>query len=120
MAPFIQSIFEQVKGDVAAGVSQQKIEQVCLDIKYVWRECTLDPATTVYAFLRQVLAGNTACDHVPHLTGLDVTGEAYCKAGGRLPGALFQRLMGAVAEAAMQDSEAAARWHGHRLWHLDG
>jgi hypothetical protein len=120
MAPFIQSIFEQVKGDVAEVLSPQKIEQVCRDIKYVWRECTLDPATTVYAFLRQVLAGNTACDHVPHLTGLDVTGEAYCKARSRLPVELFQRLMGAVAEAAMQDSEAAARWHGHRLWHLDG
>ncbi len=120
MAPVIQSVLEQVKGDVAEVLSRSRIEQICHELKYVWRECTLDPVTTVYAFLRQVLAGNTACDHVPHLTGLDVTGEAYCKARSRLPGELFQRLMRAVAEALIQSDEAAARWRGHRLWHIDG
>jgi hypothetical protein len=89
MAPFIQSVFDQVKGDVAEVLSPQRIEQVCHELKHVWRECTLDPATTVYAFLRQVLEGNTACDQVPHLVGLNVTGEAYCKARSRLPLELF-------------------------------
>jgi hypothetical protein len=120
MAPFIRSVLEQVKGEVAEVLSRQNIEQICRELGYVWRQSTLDPATTVHAFLRQVLAGNTACDHVPHLTGLDVTGEAYCKARARLPVELFQRLMQAVAQAAIQSEEAAARWHGHRLWHLDG
>jgi hypothetical protein len=120
MAPFIESVLEQVKGDLAEAVSPKKIEQICRELNYAWRECTLDPVTTVYAFLRQVLAGNTACDHVPHLTGLDITGEAYCKARSRLPVELFQRLLGAVAEAAMESGEAAARWCGHRLWHIDG
>jgi hypothetical protein len=120
MAPFIGSVLEQVKGEVAEVLSRQNIEQICRELGYVWRQSTLDPATTVHAFLRQVLAGNTACDHVPHLTGLDVTGEAYCKARARLPEELFQRLMQAVAQAAIRSDEAAARWHGHRLWHLDG
>jgi hypothetical protein len=120
MAPFIRSVLEQVKGEVAEVLSPQRIEQICRELGYVWRQSTLDPATTVYAFLRQVLAGNTACDHVPHLSGLDVTGEAYCKARARLPAELFQRLMQAVAQAAIQSDEAAARWRGHRLWHLDG
>jgi hypothetical protein len=120
MAPFIRSVLERVKGEVAEVLSRQSIEQICRELGYVWRQSTLDPATTVHAFLRQVLAGNTACDHVPHVTGLDVTGEAYCKARARLPVELFQRLMQAVAQAAMRSDEAAARWHGHRLWHLDG
>jgi hypothetical protein len=120
MAPFIRSVLEQVKGEVTEVLSRQNIEQICRELGYVWRQSTLDPATTVYAFLRQVLAGNTACDHVPHLTGLDVTGEAYCKARARLPAELFQRLMQSVAQAAIQTDEAAARWRGHRLWHLDG
>jgi Transposase DDE domain len=120
MAPFIRSVLEQVKGEVSEVLSPRRIEQICRELGYVWRQSTLDPATTVYAFLRQVLAGNTACDHVPHLTGLDVTGEAYCKARARLPEELFQRLMHAVAQAAIRTDEAAARWRGHRLWHLDG
>ena len=101
-------------------LSVEKVEQICRELKYTWRECTLDPATTVHAFLRQVLAGNTACDHVPHLTGLHVTGEAYCKGRPRLPVELFQRLMRKVAEGAMKGGEAAERWCGHRLWTVDG
>ncbi len=76
--------------------------------------------TTVYAFLRQVLEGNTACDHVPHLAGLDVTGEAYCKARSRLPVELFQRLMGKRSDALTGTCDAAARWRDHRVWHMDG
>jgi Transposase DDE domain len=49
-----------------------------------------------------------------------VTGEAYCKARARLPEELFQRLMHAVAQAAIESDEATARWHSHRLWHVDG
>jgi Transposase DDE domain len=120
MAPFIESALDQVKGDLAEALSAEKIEQICRELNYSWRACTLDPATTVHAFLRQVLAGNTACDHVPHLTGLPITGEAYCKARSRLPVELFQRLMREVAEVAMQTGEAAARWCGHRLWNMDG
>jgi len=84
---------------VAEALSAERIEQICREFNYVWRDCTLNPVTTVYAFLRQVLAGNIACDHVPHLLDLDVTGEAYCKARGRLPLELFQRLMEGVARA---------------------
>jgi hypothetical protein len=120
MAPFIESILDIVKGDLAETLSAGKIEQICRDLNYTWRACTLDPVTTIYAFLRQVLAGNTACDHVPHLTGLRVTGEAYCKGRSRLPVELFQRLMRELAERAIQTDEAGERWCGHRLWTLDG
>jgi hypothetical protein len=118
MAPFIESVLEQVKSDVAEALSPERIEQICRELNYVWRRCTLDPVTTVYAFLRQVLAGNIACDHVPHLVDLKVTGEAYCKARARLPLALFERLMEAVTSAV--NAHVPAAWRGHRVWHLDG
>jgi Transposase DDE domain len=118
MAPFIESVLEQVKGDVTEALSPERIEQICRELNHVWRDCTLNPVTTVYAFLRQVLAGNIACDHVPHLLDLDVTGEAYCKARGRLPLELFQRLMEGVARAV--GAQVPNCWRGHRLWHVDG
>jgi hypothetical protein len=118
MAPFIESVLEQVKGDVAEVLSPERIEQICHELNYVWRRCTLDPVTTVYAFLRQVLAGNIACDYVPHLVDLKVTGEAYCKARARLPLELFERLMEAVTSAV--NAHVPAAWRGHRVWHLDG
>jgi hypothetical protein len=118
MASFIESVLGQVKGDVAEALLPERIEQICRELHYVWRDCTLDPVTTVYAFLRQVLAGNIACDHVPHLVDLNVTGEAYCKARARLPVELFQRLMEAVARAV--GAQVPACWRDHRLWHVDG
>ena len=118
MAPFIESVLEQVKGDLAEVLSPERIEQICRELNYGWRRCTLDPVTTVYAFLRQVLAGNVACDHVPHLVDLSVTGEAYCKARARLPLELFERLMEAVTSAV--NAHVPAAWRGHRVWHLDG
>ena len=77
MAAFIGSVLAQVNTEVARILSPQVIERICRELKYVWRKRVLDPSTTVHAFLRQVVEGNTACDDVPHLTGLSVTGEAY-------------------------------------------
>jgi hypothetical protein len=120
MAAFIRSVLAQVNTEISRVLAPQAIEQVCRELKHCWRRRTLDPATTVYAFLRQILECNTACDHVPHLTGLAVTGEAYCKARSRLPVELFQRLLTIVCDAVAASCDSAALWHGHRLWHMDG
>jgi hypothetical protein len=34
-----------------------------------WRDRVLTPVTTVQLFLWQILHGNTACSHLPHLSG---------------------------------------------------
>jgi len=120
MAAFIRSVLAQVKSEVTRVLAPQVIEAICRELNYSWRKCTLDPVTTVYCFLRQILESNTACDHVPHLTGLNVTGEAYCKARSRLPVELFQRLMRKMCDAVATTCDAAALWRGHRLWHIDG
>jgi hypothetical protein len=120
MAHSVLSALARIKIEVAECLSREMIDRLCRDVNYYGRRCVLDPFTTVQLFLLQVLHGNTACDHVPHLAGLDVTGEAYCKARARLPVELFQRLLVAVCAALSDTVNDAERWRGHRVWHMDG
>jgi hypothetical protein len=96
------------------------IEQLCQELGYVWRERTLGPVVTIHAFLIQVLHGNTACDHLPHLMGKRFSGEAYAQARARLPLALFERLLAAVCQSLQSCRDEAERWCGLRVWMTDG
>ncbi|MGE3777262.1 MAG: IS4 family transposase [Pirellulaceae bacterium] len=120
MALNILQALECIKGNVAAALAPEMIREVCRELGHRWRERELDPVTTVYGFLLQILHGNTACEHVPHLLGRNVTGDAYCQARGRLPVELFQRLLAAVCRALDSCVNDAARWCGHRVWLMDG
>jgi hypothetical protein len=76
--------------------------------------------TTIQLFLLQILHGNTACSHLPHLSGLRFTAAAYCQARAKLPLRVFDRLLerfGHAVEHAALDDE---RWHGHRTFLVDG
>jgi hypothetical protein len=42
-------------------------------------------------FLLQTLHRNTACIHLPRLTGRDFTASAYCRARSRLPSRCSRR-----------------------------
>jgi hypothetical protein len=109
-----------IKSDVPRHLEASLIIRLCRELNHVWRERTLGPVATVHAFLLQVLYGNTACDHVPHLCGKTFTGEAYCQARARLPLKLFERLLAAVCEALTSCRDETARWCGHRVWLVDG
>jgi hypothetical protein len=52
-------------------------------VGYQWRTRQLDPVTTVHLFLLQILHGNTACNHLPHLAAQRFTASAYCQARTR-------------------------------------
>jgi Transposase DDE domain len=110
----------RIKADVALHLQAAVIERLCRELGHTWRDRVLTPVVTVHAFLLQVLHGNTACDHVPHLMGGAFTGEAYCQARRRLPLALLERLLSAVVEALGSCRDQAQRWCGHRVWLLDG
>jgi hypothetical protein len=110
----------RIKADVATHLQAATIEQLCRDLGHVWRDRILTPVVTVHAFLLQVLHGNVACDHVPHLLGGQFSGEAYGQARRRLPLELFQRLLAAVIGSLASCRDAAPRWCGHRVWLLDG
>lgn len=110
----------QIKAHLAERLSKSFIEGLCESIGYTWRERLLGPVATIHLFLLQILNGNTACDHVPRLAELDVTGDAYGKARARLPVELFERLLSAVCESLSSCLDDGARWCGHRLWLVDG
>ena len=119
MAPNIAKAVEQIKANLAAVLPSDVIIMLCRQLGYRWRERCLGPVATVHAFLMQILHGNTACDHLPHLMGKSFTGEAYCMARSRLPLELFQRLVQAVC-GVLQTCCGSSDWHGHRVWLLDG
>lgn len=120
MVHSILDALAQIKSDVASHLQAAMIEQLCRELGHTWRNRILTPVVTIHAFLLQVLHGNTACDHVPHLMGGNFSGEAYGQARRRLPLELFQRLLAAVIETLGSCREEAQRWCGHRLWLLDG
>jgi hypothetical protein len=110
----------RIKADIAVHLQAATIERLCRELDHTWRDRLLTPAVTIHAFLLQVLHGNTACDHVPHLMGERFTGEAYCQARKRLPLTLFERLLQAVIDSLASCRDATERWCGHRVWLLDG
>lgn len=120
MAFTIPKILRQFKADVGEVLSAEVIRQVCASLGHFWRERVLDPVTTVHVFLLQILHGNTACTALPRLAGLCFTAAAYCEARKRLPLMVLAVLLYRVCDALLPEMEDTGRWHGHRLWTLDG
>jgi hypothetical protein len=119
MYAHLNAALERIKKNVAAVLSAQAIEQACHDTEHVWRERELGPAQTIWAFLLQVLHGNTACNHVLRLAQLTCSDTAYCKARARIPLTTYERLLEQTTQAA-RTSIVAPLWHGHRTFVIDG
>ena len=94
---------------------------VCGEIGYTaWRDRVLTPVTTMQLFLLQILHGNTACSHLPHLSGLRFSAAAYCQARAKLPLRLFDLLLERFGSAVQRSALDEGRWHGHRTFLVDG
>jgi hypothetical protein len=120
MPPRIIPILNRLRQDIAAGLAKETIEQACHQSNYSWRRRILDPATTIYLFLLQILHGNTACTHVVHFGNWSFTDSAYCQARKRLPLAVFHALLEKIAAALRAATAGESRWLGHRVWLVDG
>jgi DDE family transposase len=120
MPPRFATILERLRQDLAAGLSPRAITEACKAVGHRWRDGVLNPVTTVYLFLLQVLHGNTACQHVVHFGGWTFSASAYCQARKRLPLALWQRLLEATTARLRRSTEPDSRWRGHRVWVVDG
>ncbi len=120
MAPSIVHALRQVKEDLAGVLSRERIERVCREAGYRWRQRVLDPFVTIHLFILQVLEGNTACSHLPHLSGVSFTSSAYCQARARLPLEVFRRLVDEVEHEVAGVASEVRRWHGHRTFLADG
>jgi hypothetical protein len=120
MPPRIIPILDRLRQDIASGLTKEMIEAACRDAGYSWRKRLLDPATTIYLFLLQILNGNTACSHVVHFGVWSFSISAYCLARKRLPLAVFHALLEATAAAFRSATSTGSRWLGHRVWVVDG
>jgi hypothetical protein len=118
--PRIVTILGRLQQDLAAELSPDAIERACKEERYSWRQRVLNPVTTVYLFVLQVLHGNTACSHVVHFGRWDFTDAAYRAARKRLPLAVLRRLAARIAERVRTATTAESTWRGHRVWLLDG
>jgi hypothetical protein len=116
----IFTILGRLRQDLAACLTPQAIEAACHQARHSWRKRLLDPVTTIYLFLMQVLHGNTACQHVVHFGGWTFTDSAYCQARKRLPLAVFHRLLEQTAATLRDVTAGTSDWFGHRVWVLDG
>jgi Transposase DDE domain len=118
--PRMIPILGRLRQDLAADLSADAIKEACLEETYSWRDRLLNPVTTVYLFILQILHGNTACQHTVHFGQWNFTDSAYCAARKRLPLGVFRRLAERVAQRVRTATTAASTWHGHRVWLLDG
>jgi hypothetical protein len=120
MPPRFATILRRLRQDLAAGLSPRAITDACQAVGHRWRDGVLNPVTTVYLFLLQVLHGNTACQHVVHFGGRAFSASAYCQARKRLPLRVWQHLLECIAARLRRSTEQDSRWRGHRVWIVDG
>jgi len=121
MVPNITTILQRFTGEWAMLLQPEAILAVCREIGYTtWRDRVLTPVTTMQLFLLQILHGNTACSHLPHLSGLRFTAAAYCQARARLPMRFFALFLERFSRAVQRSALDDGRWHGHRTFLVDG
>jgi hypothetical protein len=121
MVPNITAILQRLPGEWATLLQPDAILTMCSEIGYTgWRDRVLTPVTTLQLFLVQILHGNTACSHLPHLSGLRFTAAAYCQARARLPIRFFDLLLERFSHAVQRCAVDDGRWHGHRTVLVDG
>jgi hypothetical protein len=121
MVPNITTILQRFTGEWAVLLEADAILTVCREIGYTaWRDRVLTPVTTIHLFLLQILHGNTACSHLPHLSGLRFSAAAYCQARAKLPLRFFDLLLERFGSAVQRSALDEGRWQGHRTFLVDG
>lgn len=116
----VPQIIRQFKRLWTFELDDEAIKTACREAGHRWRDRQLDPVRTVKLFLLQILFGNVACNTVPQLAKIKVTGSAYCDARARLPLAALQTLLTRCTREMAKAASGASRWLGHRLLIIDG
>ncbi len=118
----IPHALKRIKANVADALPERTVQQLVAALSRTYHHRTLTPVVTTYLFLQQILHGNTAVGNLRHLADLDFTDSAYCQARQRLPVGFFHRLHQAVLGPCRRRAQRdpATRWHGHRVYLLDG
>lgn len=116
----ITEIVKQFKQNWTEELSPRKIEIACRECGMTWLASMLNPVTTIQIFLLQILQGNTACTHMPHLAKMAFTAAGYCKARMRIKLEVFQLLLQQSVSALHGQTLETGRWFGHRVFMIDG
>lgn len=112
---------DRIKQDPFSALDRRLVEELCDEHHHLWRQRELDPTTTLSLFLRQIVHGNIPCSEVRHLADATFTPQAYCAARQRLPLEVCNDLFCHVCQRLVpQTRQDAHRWHGHRVFHVDG
>ena len=110
---------DRIKGNLIQAVPASLIQR-CVDaLGLTGRDRVLTPVVTTHLALHRALHGGTAIRHLCLLTPYAFTPSAYCQAIARLPEAFFATLQTSVTGQIRRDP-ATERWHGHRVFLLDG
>lgn len=116
----ITDVLRQFKQNWTEELSPDAIERACRDSGMRWRRSALNPVVVVQVFFVQILHGNTAIEHLSHLTRLSFTAAAYCQARMRIELDAIRLLLARSIEQLHQETFDTACWLGHRVLHVDG
>jgi hypothetical protein len=113
---------DRIKGDTAQFIDPPLIRALCRELELPVRKRLLTPQVTTHLFVRQILEGNTSVPELRRIAKLSFADSSYCDARQRLPLAFFQRLNSVVLDRCRRyaEDDPRARWHGHRVFFLDG
>ena len=116
----IAHALRQINRDLPQLLAPDFVHQAARSLGHRWRERLLTPVTTLHLLILQILYGNTAYAHLPHLAGMKFTPSAFCQAKLRLPIALLATLLEQLWLRVGQAAGQAGRWKGHRTFAVDG
>jgi hypothetical protein len=121
MVASVTAVLKRFKTEWATQLQPEAIIAACEEAGYTsWRDRVLTPVTTIQLFLLQILHGNTACSHLPHLSGIRFSASAYCQARTKLPLDLFALLLTRLCTSVQPHVSEEGCWHGHRTFLVDG
>ena len=99
MVPSVTAILQRFTTEWATLLQHEALLSVCREIGYTtWRDRVLTPVTTIQVFLLQVLHGNTACSHLPHLSGFQVQCGSILPSPRKATTALLRPAPGALRD----------------------
>ena len=116
----ITEIIKHFKQNWTEELSGDSIAKACRDAGMTWLDSMLNPVVTVQIFMIQILHGNTACQHMPHLCEMAFTAAGYCKARMRIKLEVFEFLLSRCVGSIQQQTLDAGWWLGHRVFMVDG
>jgi hypothetical protein len=121
MVASVTAVLKRLKTEWATPLQSEAILAACEEAGYSsWRDRVLTPVTTIQLCLLQILHGNTACSHLPHLAALRFSAPAYGPARAKLPLDLCALLLTRLCASVQPHVSEEGCWHGHRTFLVDG